>query len=106
MSEKVTGPNWEIPENANKVELRFPASWGEKIGLNLKDHPETLEEHIKDWIMEEITDINEEATVGYKINDDHSFVVTISAGKTNAVNEVYEAAFENAYREGAEIIAY
>lgn len=103
---KVTGPNWEIPENAKKVEIHYPASWAEKIGLNLVAHPETLEVHIKEWIVDEIQENDPEVRVSYKINKDHSFVVTLSSPKPEILQKAYEGEFEKSFKEGVEIIAF
>ena len=106
MAEKITGPGWEIPENAKKVELHYPASWAEKLHLNLADHPEALEQHVKRWIIEDIQKYNPGVNISYIINPDHSFVVTISEQELGKINDSCWSVFENAFEDGAQIVAY
>jgi len=103
--EPIKGGNWEIPENARKIELHFSADWAKRNGINLSK-PGNLENHIQDWIIDQNIEGVEGVNATCAVNSDGSFMVTVSATEGTLPVDDLGGLVEAGYQSGAEMVAF
>jgi len=102
-SERITGPNWEVPENSSKVEFRFPNTATRELGLKTAHD---VKEHLMGFTFSPLLDGHPGLRMSLTVNADFSYVVTVRARKGVALQDDCEPIMEEAFEGGAEMLAY
>lgn len=103
MAEKITGPNWEIPETSGRVEFHFPNTTNLAAGYS---EPAAVRQYIFNTVIVPFRREHPDVKINLQVNEDLSYVITAIANSSIRLNEECEALLELAYAEGAQMLAY